>query len=229
MDPTPNEYSATVLGVLYMVSHGRFPTPESYTSTSALGPSYISKCWRMAASRKRYLINDGELNNQLMSQIYESLAIQASAYDSGSSTKHTVLLGAHQAIMSFLETISSGSSSDIMEFPVAFLTQENEMKRYYSQVNHVLQERTLFYNLGRTDERSPPRTVGVILFPLPRNVLTEPLPSNGSSMSIRCNGNASLASLWLAMDLYSASTIPPFRRSIPDRCLTIIILVTIYV
>jgi hypothetical protein len=139
LDPTPTKHSATVLGVLYMVSHGRFPTAESYTVTSALGPSYVAKCWRMASSRKRFLAGEGEWNNILMSRVYEALAIQASAYDSKSSTRHTVVLGAHQAIQSFLEEVYDGSSEDLFDFPISFLVQEKERRRYYSQVSNIFQ------------------------------------------------------------------------------------------
>jgi hypothetical protein len=62
MNQTPNEHSATVLGVLHMVGHGRFPTPECYTLTSALGPVHIAKCWRMAATRRKYKMRSNELN-----------------------------------------------------------------------------------------------------------------------------------------------------------------------
>jgi hypothetical protein len=82
MNPDPNEHSSTVLGVLYMISHGRLPTAESYTLTSALGPTHIAKCWRMASSRKRYLSKDSEMNNNVMSRVYSGLATQASALTS---------------------------------------------------------------------------------------------------------------------------------------------------
>jgi hypothetical protein len=122
MDPTINEYSSTVLGALYMVSHGRLPTPESYTLTSALGPTHIAKCWRMASTRKRYLSRGSDLNNALMSQIYSGLATQAMAYNPESGTKQTVILGAHQSIVSYLEELKEGSLSDVPEFSTHFLT-----------------------------------------------------------------------------------------------------------
>jgi hypothetical protein len=138
LDPKPSEETATVLGVLYMVGHGRFPTAETYTLTSGLGPKHIAKCWRMASLRKRLLRKDTNLNNDIMSRVYSSLAAQAEAYSAQSSTKNSVLLGAHNAILSYLESLDEGSSNDILPVHSHFLVIEGERKRYYSSVHKTI-------------------------------------------------------------------------------------------
>jgi hypothetical protein len=138
MNPKPNEHSATVLGVLYMVSHGRLPTPECYTLTSALGTVYIAKCWRMASMRRKYNTRGNEINNSLISRIYSGLATQAAAYNPLSGTKQTVILGAHQAILSFLEELQENSIAALNDFNAHFLTVENIRKTYYFNLSKVL-------------------------------------------------------------------------------------------
>jgi hypothetical protein len=134
MNPVPNEESATVLGVLYVIGHGRLTTPECYHLTSVLGPKHIAKCWRMAVTRRRFMRKEDILNKHLMTKIYSALAVEADAYDVSISTKHTVILAAHIATLSFLEEQDSGSSADIRDFSAYFLTSEADRKSYYSRV-----------------------------------------------------------------------------------------------
>jgi hypothetical protein len=58
-----------------------------------------------------------------------------------------------------------------------------------------------------------------------RNVLTEPLPSNGL-FRIRCSGNVRCTSRWLAVDFRSVSTIPALSRCLSNLCLAMVIFVT---
>jgi hypothetical protein len=46
-------------------------------------------------------------------------------------------------------------------------------------MNQLLHERTLYYNLGRTDDHHLEKFVCYSVSPLPRNSFTEPLPSTG--------------------------------------------------
>jgi hypothetical protein len=65
-----------------------------------------------------------------------------------------------------------------------------------SLTNPLIDEWTLFYNKERTDERSPPRTVLVILFfHCHETCLPNRCPAMDYFVSIRCSGNLYLASL----------------------------------
>ncbi|PNF41069.1 hypothetical protein B7P43_G06242 [Cryptotermes secundus] len=138
MIPKATEESATVLGLLYMVSHGRLPMPESYTLTSALGPMHISRCWRMTSIRKKLQRRDYELNNELMARIYSAIAMQADVYSPTSGTKQTIIFGAHNAILAFMEEMSEGSSLDVAELHAHHLILEEERQRYYNSIERVL-------------------------------------------------------------------------------------------
>jgi hypothetical protein len=48
-----------------------------------------------------------------------------------------------------------------------------------------------------------------------------------TSASVRCCGNMSWASRWLVMDFRSGCTIAAFSRCLPNRCLAMVIFVTI--
>jgi hypothetical protein len=67
----------------------------------------------------------------------------------------------------------------------------------------------------RSEYRSPPRTVRVILFfRCHETCLPNRCPAMNYSVSIRCSGNEFLASSWLPIDFCSGSTIPAFRRHV---------------
>jgi hypothetical protein len=76
--------------------------------------------------------------------------------------------------------------------------------------------------------RSLPRTIRVILFfRCHETCLPNRCPAIDYSVSIRCSGNVCLASRWLLIDFRSDSNIPAFRRCLPNRCLAMVIFVTI--
>ncbi|PNF18922.1 hypothetical protein B7P43_G18160 [Cryptotermes secundus] len=138
LNPSPTEESATVLGGLYTVSHGRLPTAECYTLTSALGAKHIVKCWRMASLRKKHLKRDTDYNCNIMSKIYSSLIAQAEIFDPASITRHFVFFGVHNAIFSFLESLGENSSEDMPPVHSHFLTMDGERKKYYSGLGSIL-------------------------------------------------------------------------------------------
>jgi hypothetical protein len=148
MNPSPNDYSSTVLGVLYMMSHGRLPTPECYTLTSALGAEHIAKCWRMAAHRKRLQNRRNDPQMGLMAQIYQYLSAQAFSYHRGASTKQEVANAIHSASCAFIELNDQEGSADLGEFPTHFLTSPNQREVYYYYYYPLEAEEYLISSLG---------------------------------------------------------------------------------
>jgi hypothetical protein len=80
----------------------------------------------------------------------------------------------------------------------------------------------------RPEYRSPPRTFHVILpFRCQEMCLPNLCSAIDYSVSICCGGNVYLLSRWLAMDFRSDSTIPAFKQCLLNRCLAMVIVVTI--
>jgi hypothetical protein len=76
-----------------------------------------------------------------------------------------------------------------------------------------------FYNFGRTENISPCLTVPLLFCvqPLPRERAHWSAAQQWTSACVRCCGKVCLASIWLAMNFRSGSTIPAFRRHIKIR------------